>query len=53
VALEVLRRHPEGVRSAVLDSVYPPDIPPGGRSALASAHGVFERLFAGCAADED
>jgi pimeloyl-ACP methyl ester carboxylesterase len=51
VALEVLRRHPQGVRSAVLDSVYPPDIPPGGTSALASAERVFDTLFAGCAAD--
>lgn len=48
--LEVMRSHPAGIRSVVLDSVKPPDVDalaewgPNGEIAL-------ERLFAGCAAD--
>lgn len=50
VALTVLDRHPEGVRSAVLDSVYPPEVDalldqgPNGTAA-------FEALFAACEVD--
>ncbi|MCW5743344.1 MAG: alpha/beta fold hydrolase [Alphaproteobacteria bacterium] len=49
-ALEVMRRHPGLVRSAILDAVYPPHV-------VADDHegdvvrGVFERLYADCAAD--
>ena len=48
--LEVMRSHPEGIRSVVLDSVKPPDADtlsdwgPNGDAAL-------ETLFGGCAAD--
>jgi pimeloyl-ACP methyl ester carboxylesterase len=48
--LEVMRSHPAGIRSVVLDSVKPPDVDtlaewgPNGDAAL-------EILFAGCAAD--
>ncbi len=50
VALTVLDRHPEGVRSVVLDSVYPPEVDalldqgPNGTAA-------FDALFAACDAD--
>ncbi|MBN1965899.1 MAG: alpha/beta fold hydrolase [Anaerolineae bacterium] len=50
LALSVLRFHPEGVRSVVLDSVFPPDVnlqidAPG------NARRAFDVLFANCAAD--
>lgn len=50
LALTVLRDHPEGVRSVVLDSAYPlesnlyADLP-------VNAARAFDTLFAGCAAD--
>jgi pimeloyl-ACP methyl ester carboxylesterase len=50
MALEVVRRHPEGVRSLVLDAALPPqgnfwgEVWPHARLA-------FDALFAGCAAD--
>lgn len=50
LALEVMRRRPDGVRSAVLDSVYPPDV-----EAYASLVPGLERaigeLVAACAED--
>lgn len=50
LALTVMRDHPEGVRSAILDSVYPPDVDL--YTGLApNAMRAFETLFAGCAAD--
>jgi pimeloyl-ACP methyl ester carboxylesterase len=52
LALTVMRDHPEGIRSAVIDSVYPPQI--GGYSERASgASYAFDTLFAGCAADPE
>jgi pimeloyl-ACP methyl ester carboxylesterase len=48
--LTVLRKHPEGVRSVVLDSVLPPDVSFDDVSAfnlLRSLHAVFD----GCAVD--
>lgn len=51
VALDVLRRHPDAVRSAVIDSVYPTTVGFGGVKALASAARVFTTFFAGCLAD--
>jgi pimeloyl-ACP methyl ester carboxylesterase len=50
LALTIMRDQPEGVRSVVLDSVYPPHVNryidlPG------SAQRAFDTLFAGCAAD--
>lgn len=50
LGLTILRDQPDGVRSAVLDSVYPPmvdryvDLP-------AAAQRAFDTLFQGCAAD--
>lgn len=49
-ALEVMRRHPTLVRSAVLDAVYPPHIVADDSEADV-VRGVFERLFQDCAAD--
>ena len=49
-ALEVMRRHPAIVRSAVLDSVYPPHVV-ADDSEGDVVRGVFDRLFADCAAD--
>lgn len=52
IILETLRNYPEGVRSAILDSVYPPqadlyvEYPHNARRA-------FEALFDDCAADPD
>lgn len=50
LALTTLRDHPEGIRSVVLDSVYPPDV-----DVIAATPGNLDRslrtLFDGCAAD--
>lgn len=50
LALGVMRDYPEAVRSAVLDSVFPPDasLLLGG---LPNTHRAFEQLFTDCAAD--
>lgn len=50
VGLEYLRRHPEGVRTLVLDAVVPPEL------ALLQDHAknlddALARMFAGCRAD--
>jgi pimeloyl-ACP methyl ester carboxylesterase len=50
LALEVMRDHPEGIRSVILDSAFPHQVDsmvagPG------AARRAFEKLFAGCAAD--
>ncbi len=50
LALEVIRRHPQGVRSVVLDSVYPPDVDLYAE-APANFSRALERLFAACAAN--
>lgn len=52
LALAAMRSHPEGIRSAILDSVYPPTA--GGLGHVdAKADRAFRALFAGCAADPD
>jgi pimeloyl-ACP methyl ester carboxylesterase len=51
VALEMLRRHPEGVRSAVIDSVIPTDEAAGSSQHLKVAKRVLAKLFSGCAGD--
>lgn len=51
VAMEMLRAHPDGVRSAVIDSVYPPDVQLGA-ATFEDADRVFDVLVAGCAASE-
>jgi len=50
VALEMLRSHPQGVRSAVIDSVYPTDIGMG-PADFPEAERVFGVLADGCAKD--
>ncbi len=50
VALEALRRHGARVRTAVLDSVYPPDVN-AVEEAPWLAHRAFRRLFDDCAAN--
>ncbi len=50
LALTVMRDHPANIRSAVIDSVYPPEARSWeeyGKNIAA----VFKTLFAGCAAD--
>jgi pimeloyl-ACP methyl ester carboxylesterase len=49
LALEVLRSHPEGVRSVILDSVSPPDVDLIADSPT-NYLAALERLFATCAA---
>ncbi len=49
-ALEVMRRHPGIVRSAVLDGVYPPQIN-GEQHEPDIVRAVFEQLYADCASD--
>jgi pimeloyl-ACP methyl ester carboxylesterase len=51
LALAVMRDHPEGLRSVVLDSVYPLDVDLY-LEALPNAARAFDALFDGCAADE-
>ena len=51
LALEVIRRYPEGIRSVVLDSVYPPDMDLLAETPMNAAHSV-SLLFEACTADE-
>jgi pimeloyl-ACP methyl ester carboxylesterase len=52
VALEMLRRHPEGVRSAVIDAVVPPlDEAADASEHLNVAKRALAKLFSGCAGD--
>lgn len=51
VALEYLRRHPERVRAAVLDSVVPPTLRLGAEHAR-NLEDAIDVQFARCAADE-
>lgn len=50
VALEILRRNGSRVRTAVLDSVYPPDVN-AQEEAPWLAHRAYRRLFDDCAAN--
>ena len=51
VVLTLLRRKPAGVRSAILDGAYPPEV--AGKLYLASAfNGTMGKIFEACAADE-
>jgi pimeloyl-ACP methyl ester carboxylesterase len=52
LALEVMRRHPHGVRSAILDSVYPMGADIYGEGAV-NGQRAFKVLFDGCAADPE
>jgi pimeloyl-ACP methyl ester carboxylesterase len=51
LALEVMRDYPEGVRSVVLDSVYPLEVDPFVETP-SSVDRALDLLFATCAADE-
>jgi len=50
-ALTLLREYPQGVRSAILDSVIPPQVEPFAEWVF-SLERSFDSLFANCAADE-
>src|SRR5207237_7170740 len=50
LALTVMRTHPQGLRSVILDSVDPPDVN-AVTGPLASSARAFAVLFQGCAAD--
>jgi pimeloyl-ACP methyl ester carboxylesterase len=49
-ALEVMRRHPDLVRAAVLDGVYPPQVN-GEQNEPEIVRRAFEQLYAECTAD--
>ena len=50
LALTIMRDYPEGVRSVVIDSVYPPEVNSWEEYGQNTAED-FQKLFAGCAAD--
>ena len=50
LALTVMRDHPDGLRSVILDSVYPPEVD-GIANIPANADRAFDAFFAGCEAD--
>lgn len=52
LALTVMRDFPEGIRSVVIDSVYPPEVASWEEYAQNTVE-VFGRLFQACAADAD
>jgi pimeloyl-ACP methyl ester carboxylesterase len=51
LALTALRDHPEGIRSVILDSVYPPEVNAYEEEPI-NGVAAFKRVFAGCAADQ-
>lgn len=52
VALTVMRRNPEGIRSVILDGAYPPEI--AGKLHMASAFtATMDRVFEACEKDAD
>ena len=50
-ALETMRRHPEIIRSVILDGVYPPQVN-GEQNEPEIVRTAFEQLYADCAADK-
>lgn len=52
LALTALRDHPDGIRSVILDSTYPPEID-GVANIPANADRAFDTFFAGCASDAE
>lgn len=52
IALEVMRRHPAGVRSVILDGPYPPQVGRKFHWGVPTVD-IMERLFRLCAADRD
>jgi pimeloyl-ACP methyl ester carboxylesterase len=53
VAQEVVRQHPERVRTVILDSIVPPDRPSDARTIVEVADRAIDALALGCAADPD
>ena len=51
LGLVLLRDHPQGVRSIILDSVQPPQVASNSERAP-NAYRAFAKLFAACAADD-
>lgn len=51
LALEAMRRYPEGIRSVVLDSVYPPQVDLLAEAPANAARSI-DLLFEACAADQ-
>jgi len=49
--LEIMRRHPEIIRSVILDGVYPPEIN-GEQNEPEIVRAAFEQLYADCASDK-
>jgi pimeloyl-ACP methyl ester carboxylesterase len=47
LALTAMRDHPEGIRSVILDSVYPPEVR-AYESRQAGVEAAFKKLFAAC-----
>ncbi len=52
LALTVMRDQPEGVRSVILDSTYPPEID-GVANILPNAARALDELFSACASDPE
>ncbi len=52
IALTVMRHHPEGVRSVILDSVYPPNVNLFVEDAT-NVYRAFKEVFDSCAADAE
>lgn len=52
LALTVMRDHPDGIRSVVLDSVYPPEVNSWEQYGQNTVE-AFSRLFQSCAADAE
>jgi pimeloyl-ACP methyl ester carboxylesterase len=50
LALTTMRDYPEGIRSVILDSVYPPEVDAYTEQAANAAHAI-QVLLQGCAAD--
>ncbi len=50
LALTAMRDYPQGIRSVILDSVYPPEVDAYEEEPLNGVR-AFEMVFAGCAAD--
>jgi pimeloyl-ACP methyl ester carboxylesterase len=51
VALDTMRTHPEGIRSVVIDSVFPPDVEWNATTTVAGFARVQRVFFDGCAKD--
>lgn len=50
LALTVMRDYPEGIRSVIIDSVYPPEVDAYAEYGQNTVE-VFDAFFAGCASD--